>query len=211
MTNKQIPTLVAGLVKNQDSFDQLSSEDAQWAILDPIAAINLFVAAVKNRVKETARSILRHISGDEEIIVDACDGKETIAEASDVFTWGIDPDFQRWGTNVPGQATGPTRASVYEQVEHATYEQIFDSLGRDRDSSAWEQEQIINFIRKHQKWLRKEGWGTFFLFKANGEFFVAYVSVDAGGGPYADVDRFSRGGVWDAGRRYRVVVPQLKR
>ena len=153
--------------------------------------------------------ILRLVSEGQEIIVSACDGQETIAEAGDIFTAGIDSDFARWGTNIPGQATGPTPASVYEQIENANFRKMFTSLGVDLDRLCWSQAQIKCFVRSHKKWLRSDGWVTFFLFKVGDEFFVAFVHVDAVDGPRVRVDRFSCGRVWRAERRFRVVVPQL--
>ena len=166
--------------------------------------------AEKKMVATSAPTILRLISEGREIIVSACDGQETIAEAGDIFTAGIDSDFARWGTNIPGQATGPTPASVYEQIENANFRQMFTSLCvADFDRLCWSQAQIKCFVRSHKKWLRSDGWVTFFLFKVGDEFFVAFVHVDAVDGPRVRVDRFSCGRVWRAERRFRVVVPQL--
>ncbi len=50
MTKQQISKVAASLVEHQASFDQLSAEEAQWVITNTVAAIGLFVNAVKNRV-----------------------------------------------------------------------------------------------------------------------------------------------------------------
>lgn len=157
--------------------------------------------------------ILKLVSAGEEIEVPATDGTETIANARSVFTWGIDNDFQRWGTNVPGRPTKKTKAQVYELAEDGDFRTIFSVPGRDFDSLAWEQAQVIAFVRKHKKWLRTDGYATFLLFKVDKEgeetqFFVADVYLFSDGGPCVRVYHFSDDFVWFAGCRPRLVIPQ---
>jgi hypothetical protein len=71
-----------------------------------------------------------------------------------------------------------------------------------------EQSQIRRFCLDHVDWLRKDGFGTFFLFKVKGEFFVAYVYW-CEGRLKALVGRLSSVDVWYAEYRHRIVVPQL--
>ena len=154
-------------------------------------------------------AILRLISGGERVVIDATSGTKTIASATDVFNWGIDSDFKNWGLDVPGQATPATPVQVYEMVQNGDYRTIYGSVGRDLDALCFTQEQIIAFVHDHKKWLRTGGYATFFLFKVAGEFFVASVRLFDDGGPYANVCRFSDDGVWYAGSRHRIVLPQL--
>ena len=64
---------------------------------------------------------------------------------------------------------------------------MFYSLGgTDQDSLCLTQYQIKMFCKKNSGWLRNDGHVTFFLFKVDGQFFVAGVS--------ADPDGFSVGG-----------------
>ena len=51
-TEQQIPKLTGQLVEHQKAFASLSSEDAQWVIANTVAAIGLFVTAVKNRAQQ---------------------------------------------------------------------------------------------------------------------------------------------------------------
>ncbi len=151
---------------------------------------------------------LKLLSGAETLMLDALDGKETLATAKEIFPSGIDGDFKNWGTNKAGIATKEQAVDVHELVQNATFAQMFGSLGTDLDKLCLTQSQIKNFCKKHPNWLRKDGYATFFLFKVEDQFFVACVSVDSGG---LDVDlgRFGYDGVWLAEGSHRMVVPQL--
>jgi hypothetical protein len=71
------------------------------------------------------------------------------------------------------------------------------------------QSQIIQFVQKHRKWLRTDGYATFFLFKVGDEFFVADVFFNDDGRLEVYVYRFSDDDVWRAEVRHRIVIPQL--
>lgn len=191
---------VAGAIT--DFFEKLSGPNGtKW-----IAEFKKFLRKESCWVK--VAPILRLISGGKQITIRATRGKRSIAQASDVFTWGIDPDFKYWGLDVLGEAKPETPVLVYEMVEHGDFETIFGSFGRELDDLCLTQEQIIAFVEDHEDWLRKEGYATFFLFKENGKFFVASVSLYGDGEPYAIVNRFSVDNVWYGGDRRRIVVPQ---
>jgi hypothetical protein len=64
-------------------------------------------------------------------------------------------------------------------------------------------------VQKHRKWLRTDGYGTFFLLKVGNEFFVELVHVVSGGLLEARVRRFLHAYVWRAEYRRRFVLPQL--
>ena len=153
-------------------------------------------------------AILKCISEAQEIFIETCDGTQTIATAKETFKSGIDGDFKAWGTNKPGQSTEKTAVQVYEMTENATFAQLFGSLGTDLDKLCLTQHQIKLFCEVHKEWLRQDGYGTFFLFKVEDQFFVARVFV-CSGGLRVSARRLEGDGVWDAGSRRRVVVPQL--
>lgn len=161
-----------------------------------------------NNKKTVNDTILRLISGGESIVIDACDGSETIANAKDTFKSGIDSDFKNWGTNKPGQATEDTAVQVHEMVKDATFAQMFGSLGTDLDKLCLTQHQIKKFCKKHANWLRTDGYGTFFLFKVEDQYFVVGVGV-VSDGLGVDVDRLEYDRVWHGEYRHRVVSPQL--
>jgi len=154
---------------------------------------------------KTQNEYLSLISGSKELILDAVDGSETLAEAKDTFVW-IDSDLKNWNTDHKGPATEKTPVLVYEMAKDAIFAQMFGSFSSDLRKLCLTQHQIKNFVRKHRNWLRSDGYATFFLFESNGEFFVAYVLVDSVG-LNVDVFRFERSYVWRAGGRPRLVVP----
>lgn len=152
--------------------------------------------------------VVRLISGSEGLILDACDGQRTIAQAIDVFSY-IDPNFKNWGTNVAGEATPETPVAVYEIFEDANFAEMFGALTDDPAKLVLAQGQILNFVEKYGKWLRKDGWATFFLFRAAGEFFVVFIGTLFDGGLGVGVCQFEFDFVWSAGYLHRLVVPKL--
>ncbi len=168
-----------------------------------------FVKALLAEMAENATDRLRLISGAETLALDSTDGTEIIAEAGSLFNGYLDGDFRNWKTNVKGNPTEAQNVQVHEMTKNGTFEQIYGGLGTDLNALCLTQAQIIGFVKKHRKWLREDGYGTFFLFKVGDEFFVAHVVVDSDGSLDAYVHRFSLDSVWDAEYRDRFVVPQL--
>jgi len=161
------------------------------------------------KLVESISGYLRLISGAESITLDPTDGNETIAQAKDLFTAGIDADFRNYGCDVASDPSGPTSVTVHEMVKDGDFRAIFGSLSEKLDTLCLKQTQIIQFVQKHRKWLRTEGYATFFLFKVGDEFFVARVYVNSVDRLLVHVLRFMHGHVWAAKSRFRVVVPQL--
>jgi hypothetical protein len=153
--------------------------------------------------------ILKRLYSDDTITISAVDGSKTIFNSEDVFKSWIDSDFKDWDLNKPDQKTPEIKTQVYEMAENANYSQMFNSLSSDLDSLCLTQNQIIRFCEKYPSHLRQDGNATFFLFKENGEYFVAYVSVNSGG-LGVNVRRFGDDCVWDAEYAHRVVGPQLE-
>jgi len=149
---------------------------------------------------------LKLLSGTETLFLDECDGQSIIADSKNVF-YSIDNDFKSYGANEKGVATSKTPVEVHELIKDGKFTQIFGSLNSDLDKLCLTQNQILNFIKNHKNWLRADGYGTFFLFKSNGKFFVAGVNVDSGG-LHVRVYHFGRDRVWGAVDRYRFVIPQ---
>ena len=134
-------------------------------------------------------------------------GNVTIADASDVFTGYIDPNFKKWGTDVAGTDTTEQAVDIHEMKKDGTYTKLFGSLSANYRSLCHSQGQIVEFCRTNPHLLRQDSYGTFFLFEVNGEVFVASVRV-GGGKLEVDVNRFSSVSVWRAVDRHLVVVPQ---
>ena len=160
-----------------------------------------------SRKREMQTPFLKLISANETLILDECDGTETLAMAKNTFKW-IDPDLKNWDTDKKGPATGKTPIQVFEITKDATSAEMFDSLSSDKKKLCLTQHQIKNFVRKHRNWLRTDGYATSFLFEENNDFFVARVFVFPGG-LFVYVLRFEYSPVWNAVFRPRFVVPQL--
>ena len=157
---------------------------------------------------EPKNEFLKLISGNELLMLDATDGTEILADASDVFVY-IDSDFRNWNADEKGPATDAAPVRVYEMIRDGTHAQMFGSLSSDVRKQCLTQAQIKGFIKKYRKWLRKDGYVTLFLFESRGHFFVASVDVRSRGRLYVYVGRFENDYVWLAGYRHRLVVPQL--
>ena len=89
------------------------------------------------------------LSGAETLMLDALDGKETLATAEEVFTGGIDGNVKNFGINKPGIATKEQAVDVHELIKDGTFAQMFDSLGTDLNKLCLAQARIKNFCKKH--------------------------------------------------------------
>jgi hypothetical protein len=174
-----------------------------------VAAITALVKEKFAEIAENIAGIVKLISGAETLELDETDGKATIAKAKDTFPGWIDGDFESYGTNVLGPATQKTQVTVHEMIKDGTFAQIFGGMSDDLNSLCLTQPQIIQFVQKHRKWLRTDGYGTFFLFKVDEEVFVASVYFDVVGRLEVYASRFSDVFVWHAECGHRFVVPQL--
>ena len=154
-------------------------------------------------------SHLKLISSGTFLTLPATDGTRTIAQAADVFTGGIDNDFKLWKLDVPSTPTKPMSVKVWEQTTEGMFADIFASTGQPNDALCIPQNQILSFAATYPEWLRKDGFGTFFMFKENEKFFVAEVYFDDARRLCVRVDPLSRGDVWGAEYRSRFVLPQL--
>lgn len=152
---------------------------------------------------------LKLISGEEETLtLDATDGKETIAGAGDLFSGNLAGNFINWNTNIKGNPTEAQNVQVHEMTKNGTFKQIYGSLGTELNTLCLTQAQIIQFVKRHRKWLCVDGYGTFFLFKVGDEFFVACARVGSSDLLCARAYRFSDDDVLRAVFRIRFVVPQ---
>ncbi|TSC91803.1 MAG: hypothetical protein CEN90_267 [Parcubacteria group bacterium Licking1014_17] len=160
-----------------------------------------------SEIGRSATPILMPLYADEEITVAETDGLGTIANAQNVFTGYLDPDFKNWGTDVPSDPTEEQEVKVYEMCEDATFAETFGSLG-ELGKLVLTQGQIICFCIDHRDKLRTNCHSTFFLFKVGEEYLVVVVSVRRHK-LEVNVHRFGDSYVWSADCRYRVVAPQL--
>ena len=187
-----------------DSLQKIISRGDQVS-----SRVKEFIKGLLSEMAEIVRGCLKLISGTETLTLDETDGTETIAKAKDTFNGYLDSDFRNWKLDVASQPTKEQKVSVHEMIEDGTFAKIYNGLSSNLDSLCLTQAQIIGFVKKHRKWLRADGYGTFFLFKRGEDFFVACVFVLGDGSLRVFVDKLAYDYVWRAGYRHRVVVPQL--
>ena len=179
--------------------------------LDPELVTTAFQDIIEGRFKNkvvASRRIVRLISANEKIMIEASDGKAYISDAKKTFKSGIDGDFKNWGLNQSGQATAETLLDVSEMISDGTFVQIFTGITSDLEKLVMTQAQIIRFCEKHPTWLRQAGYAIFFLTNVNGEYFVVGVRV-VSGGLDVGVGRLGDDRVWRGECRLHVVSPQL--
>jgi hypothetical protein len=148
---------------------------------------------------------LRLISGEEPLVLDPTEGQETLAQAADIFRY-IDSNFEQWNCNLAGPPTKKTPVQVYEMVRDSTLQEMFGEFDVPLDRLALTQAQIKQFAMRYPDWLKKGGNGTFFLFEADSEFFVAALYLFADGRLGARVRRLTVTRVFRAKKLHRLVL-----
>jgi hypothetical protein len=76
---------------------------------------------------------LKPISGQEPLVLDPTDGKETLGQSSDVFRY-IDHNFERWHCTIVEPPTKATAVQVYEMIRNSTFQELFGGFGATLDS-----------------------------------------------------------------------------
>ena len=173
------------------------------------ATVLTALTTVIAELAEDTIGCLKLISGERTIVISATSGLETLANAQDVFTGGIDPNFKKWGCDVLDKPTAEQPVKVYEMVVDGNFRKIFSGFGENLDRLCLTQHQIKAFARDHRDELRVNQNANLSLFKVGTEFFVSNVRMLFCGDLKDDAYQFSDTYVWDAEYRHRVVVPQL--
>jgi len=196
-----VKAIASGIKNGNPDFDRV-----QGIVGNPGAIYDFFSNLFAEKSEKPTSSILKLLSASETLTIESLDGKEFIHGDRKVFKSYIDDDFKNWKLNQASEATKETAVQVHELVEDATFAKMFTSLSGDLDKLCLTQHQIKRFCVKYPGQLSQSG-ATFFLFKLNGEYFVAYVYVHDGG-LYVYVNRFEYDFLWDAEYGHRLVVPQ---
>ncbi len=188
----------------------LTAEEAQRVNDTPGLAglINSFIE--ENRRVKNGAPYLRLLT-QEPLVIDPTDGSRIIADASNAFPGGIDPNFRKRASEA-GKPTEKTLVKVYEMIQDATFTQMFNALAADVSRLCLTQSQIIEFVEAHRDQLQGGFAGqTYFLFRSYNQLFVAYVEFSSSGcGPLAAGLRdFEYIYSWSHDAQCRVVVPQL--
>jgi|GEM_PF-5379203 len=196
------------------------------------------VASINNSLlEEKLNDYLNLISGDETLIIPACNsGIAKIYNAEDVF-FEIEYNFmEELGGNILQPSTMEVEVEVYElSHKKANFVMLFSSLSSNLEDLAFKsQMQILEFARKHEKWLfrnnddhyydyyddeddlEKRLIGTLFLLIQDTfygpEFFIISLhpnDYDYGQSELALMNFSSARKL--PGRKFRVVVPKTKR
>lgn len=149
----------------------------------------------------------------DDLVLGPTDGSQTISSVRGVFKSGIDPIFENLGWDTKSTPTPMITARVFELRTSGTFQQIFGN--GDWGKVAFTQPQVINFVVKHERWLRSDGNGNFFLVKVKldegkaterEEYFVEDVRWRCGGW-YAHGYRLSFERVRDVGHHEFFVLP----
>jgi hypothetical protein len=157
-------------------------------------------------VKKSQKKFLKLVSGNEMLIIGATDGKEIIVSANDLFTAGIDDCFRAWHADETDMPTEDTAVAVYELIDDGEFSEIFGSLPLDVGKLCLTQSQIIGFVKKYRHWLYCK---TFFLFRSNGNFFVAIVHLRSDSDICVRVRKFGDCDTWFSRYKRHFVVPQV--
>lgn len=148
---------------------------------------------------------LKLISGNVSLVLGPSRGQETLARATDVFRY-VDSNFEHWNCDMTGPPTKETPVQVYEMIRDSTFQQMFGGFGVAVDRLVLTQAQIKRFVQRYPDWLKKGGNGTFFLFRAGNEFFVAAVYFFSDGRLGARLRRLTLERVFRAKKRHRLVL-----
>jgi hypothetical protein len=118
----------------------------------------------KQNTNQNEPKVLKLISEGKRVVIAATNGTETLASATDIFTY-ISPDFKNWGCDKDEEATPEVAVEVYEQIEDATYPKIFGSVDQNFDRIVLTTPQIRSFIMNNAKdyYLEGEEWTCFLV------------------------------------------------
>jgi len=152
--------------------------------------------------------VLKLISKEHILLLSKCDGSKTIEAAQKTFI-SIKPDFKNMIIRSKADNAAPeTHVEVYVLIKNATFAQIFNSFRINLNKLCLAPHQITDFCEVHAGWLRQEGNSTFFLFKDEDQFLVAYVQMDSEG-LQIDYLNLDYPIVQEAEDSHRLVVPDL--
>lgn len=118
---------------------------------------------------------LRLLSGNDELMIEALNGRAYISHCKKTFQLPVDNDFKLLGLNRSGPATPKILVDVREIISDMSFIEIFSSIDPDLDKSVMTQAQIIRFCKKHPDKLRDQGLSTLFLTKMGLSYFVVNV------------------------------------
>jgi hypothetical protein len=166
---------------------------------------------------------LRLISRGELLTVDALDGKDDLAPHDGLFCKFVYPPHDFYTIDVPKQddwrrnphvepcqPTKETEVKVYRLIKDATFSQLFSSLSSDLHRVCFfSRAQVKNFVKKHKKWLGEGLSSTLFLYRSDGDFFVANVCIESCFTLCLYIHHFKNSSIWPSEFAIRVVTPKF--
>lgn len=209
-TKQQVPVLAARLVEFQEEFSVLSTEEAQWAIMNGKEAAALSAKAIANRITNEVKhtSIVKLISAGKKLMIEALDGKAAIVDAKQTFSSLIDFNFANLRPDLFNFGTSEILVDVCEMNEKGSFLKIFTSINPDLDEIVMTQAQIIRFCEKYPTWLSQHGRSTFFLTNLYHRYVVIRIITEAKG-LQAILERFDCSTRLSSRYYHRFVSPQF--
>ncbi|MFA6295606.1 MAG: hypothetical protein WC666_04300 [Candidatus Paceibacterota bacterium] len=207
-TRKGTGTVLRELVKN-GVLNKQNIEGVRARGNEVVAEITKIVKKKFAEIAKGVFGIVKLISGAEALELGETDGKATIVKAEGTFPGWIDLDFKEYGCDVESEPTEKVQVSVCEMIKGGTFAQVFNGMSDDLISLCLTQPQIIQFVQKHRKWLRKDdGYTTLFLLKVDNNVFVVYVLFGDDGLLKAGIFRYSHNVGWSVRSNFYFVVPR---
>jgi len=205
-------SIVKAAMDNAIKEHETTVEEVQALIGTPGQVFELFNSLFAKKQIDKNDAILSLLPTTENLILEALDGKRTIANAKIFKSYPgsnyAGSNFDNWRLNSRGKETKETPIQLYELVKDAYYSQMFNYLSNDLNILCLTQDQIIRFCEKYPHYLTQEGNATLFLFKENKEYLIAGVIAGSDGlSPIAN--RFGNAHIYYAANHHRLVVPQL--
>jgi len=127
------------------------------------------------------KEFLKELFPKKELVLPPNDGQKVIANSSDVFKFWIDPWFLREKHKQRQKISAKTPVKVYEIIDDVSFDEIFNLFHKNLNNYCLTQSQIIDYCQLYSDYLRKGGYESYFLFKEDYQFFLAYVYVYSDG------------------------------
>ena len=122
--------------------------------------VQTFVDQTVTEMIENLSGCVKLISGDETLTIGPTTGKRTLIQAEDLCRFTDSDGFSMRGKLVEpdglDQVAKPTKATNVVVCEIAKDGSIFSGLSDNCDALCLTQDQIIEFVQKHRKWLHTE-------------------------------------------------------
>jgi hypothetical protein len=158
--------------------------------------------------------IIKIISTEENLVIDAVSGHMTEEEAKRVITGGINlVDSKNWGVDKEDLPKEKTKVDLYKVTSStASFLLVFCALSSNLDNLCLTESQGINFSKKYPNVIKNSNHAVFFLVKGSSGYFVRYVSDNecaSKDGLNSNIFKLKGSiGVWKENERH-IIIPKL--